>query len=190
MEISATFHIFVFFTVLIFSRFFATFAHRNSGQVDTETTADPDEVAVHLEVKVEAQQDARHDIHKLFWLGTGIGIFFLASFMGITGCLVGSFIFPPEAGLGFMPMLIDFSNSAITIGCIGFVSGVLIPFIGIYRGGVNPPPDRCLEKPPEYVDIYTDAYGAKTRSLRLRWAITGIGALIGVFLLLGFILGC
>ena len=184
MEISATFHVSVLFlTVLIFSRAFATFAPRNSGRVDTETATDPDEAAVHLEVKVEAEQDARRDINKLVWLGAGVGIFCLASFMGISGCLVGSAIFPAN-GLGFMP-LIDFSDWAIVIGCISFVSGVLIPCIGIHRGGVNPPSDRFFEKPPAYVEVYTDAYGTKMRSLRLRWAIVGVGAIIGGLFLLG-----
>ena len=175
MEISATFHVSVLFlTVLIFSRTFATFAPRNSDQVDVETAP------------AEAEQDARRDINKLVWLGAGVGIFCLASFMGISGCLVGSAIFPAN-GLGFMP-LIDFSDWAIAIGCISFVSGVLIPCIGIHRGGVNPPSDRSLEKPPAYVEVYTDAYGTKMRSLRLRWAIVGVGAITGGLLLLGVLL--
>lgn len=174
MEISATFHISILFlTVLIFSRCFATFAPRNSGRIDVETVPAENETAVHLEVKVEAEQDARRDINKLFWLGAGVGIFSLASFMGISGCLVGIAIFPAENSLGFMPM-IDFSTEAIVIACISFVSGILIPCIGIHRAGVNPPSDRFLEKPPEYVESYSDTYLSKTRSLRLRWAIVGI----------------
>ena len=187
MEMSATFHISVLFlTVLIFSRAFATFARRNSGQVDTETAPDPDEAAAHLEVKVGAEQDARRDLNKLVWLGAGVGVFCLASFMGISGCLVGNSIFPAENSASIVPIP-DFSGWAITIGCISFVSGILIPCIGIHRGGVKPPPDRLLEKPPDAVKIYTDAYGAKTRSLRLRWALAGVGTLTGGLYLLGFL---
>ena len=187
MEISATFHMSILFlTVLIFSRAFATFAPRNSGQVDVEAATAENEAAAHLEVKVTAEQDARRDINKLFWLGMGVGIFCLASFMGISGCLVGSAIFPAN-GLGFMP-LIDFSDWAIAIGCIGFAAGILIPCIGIHRGGVNPPSDRFPGKPPAYVEVYTDAYGTKMRSLRLRWAIVGVGVLTGGLFVLGFLL--
>ena len=185
MEINVTFHVSLFFlTVLIFSRAFATFAPRNSGRVDVETAPAENEAPVQPEAKVEAEQDARRDINKLVWLGAGIGIFCLASFMGISGGLVGSIIFPAEDSLGFMPM-IDFSDWAIVIGCISFASGILIPCIGIHRGGMNPPSDRFLKKPPEYVESYTDAYLSKTRSLRLRWAIVGVGAIIGGLFLLG-----
>ena len=189
MEMSATFHISVFvLTVLIFSRSFATFGHRNSGQVDTETAPDPDEAAAHLEVKVAAEQDARRDINKLVWLGAGVGVFCLASFMGISGCLVGGIIFPAEDSPSIVPVPIpDFSEWAIAIGCISFVSGVLIPCIGMHRGGVKPPPDRLLDKPPEHVKFYTDAYSAKTRSLRLRWTLAGVGTLTGGLYLLGFL---
>ena len=188
MEISATFHMSILFlTVLIFSRVFATFAPRNSGRVDVEATPAENEAAVHLEVKVEAEQDARRDINKLFWLGMGVGIFCLASFMGISGCLVGIITFPVEESLGFMPTF-NFSGWAIVIGCIGFAAGILIPCIGIHRGGVNPPSDRFLEKPLEYVEVYTDAYLSKTRSLRLRWAITGVGTITGGLFVLGFLL--
>ncbi|MDE0467545.1 MAG: hypothetical protein OYL97_10845 [Candidatus Poribacteria bacterium] len=187
MEISAAFHISVFLlTVLVFSRTFATFARRNAGQVDPEMTAAQDEDAAHLEVKVEAEQNAHRDINKFLWLGTGIGILCLASFMGISGCLVGSIIVPAEDSLGFMPM-IDFSGWAIVIGCIGFISGVLIPFVGIHRGGVNLPPEQLLEKSPKHVEFYTNAYRSKTRSLRLRWAIIGIGVVIGGLSLLGLV---
>ena len=185
MEISATFHMSILFlTVLIFSRAFATFAPRNSGRVDVETTTAENEAGVHLEVKVAAEQDARRDINKFFWLGIGVGIFCLASFMGISGGLVGIITFPVEDSLGFMPTF-NFSGWAIVIGCIGFAAGILIPCIGIYLGGVNPPSDRFLEKPPDYVEVYTDTYRAKTRSLRLRWAIVGVGAIIGGLFLLG-----
>ena len=54
MEISATFHMSILFlTVLIFSRAFATFAPRNSGQVDVEAATAENEAAAHLEVKVD-----------------------------------------------------------------------------------------------------------------------------------------
>ena len=182
MEISVTFQAFVLFlTVLIFSRSFAMFARQDPGRVEPETAAEQDE-----EVKRVAEQDARRDFKKLFWLAAGVGTFCLASFMGISGCLVGGVIFPAEGGLDFMPML-DFSDWAIMIGCISFVAGILIPCIGIHRGGVSLPPDRLLEKPPEYVEFYTDAYSAKTRSLRLRWALAGVGAVVGGFLLLGLL---
>ena len=188
MEISATFHMSILFvTVLIFGRVFATFAPRNSGRVDVEATPAENEAAVHLEVKVTAEQDARRDINKLFWLGVGVGIFCLASFMGISGCLVGIITFPVEESLGFMPTF-NFSGWAIVIGCIGFAAGILIPCIGIHRGGVNPPSDRFPGKPPEYVESYTETYISKTRSLRLRWAIVGVGAIIGGLLLLGVLL--
>lgn len=181
MEISVTFHVSLFFlTVLMFSRAFATFAPRNSDRVDVETATTENEAPIH------AEQDAQRDINKLVWLGAGVGIFCLASFMGISGGLVGSIIFPAEESLGFMPM-IDFSDWAIAIGGISFVLGILIPCIGIHRGGVNPPSDRFPENPPDYVESYTNVYLSKTRSLRLKWSIIGVGTLIGGLFLLGFL---
>ena len=116
MEIRATFPISVLFlTVLIFGRAFATFARRNSGPADTQTAPDQDEAAVHT-----AEQDARRDINKFFSVGIGVGIFCLASFMGISGCLVGNSIFPNEASLGFMPLL-GFGDWAMGIGCFNSV---------------------------------------------------------------------
>lgn len=187
METSVTFHALVFFLMmLIFNSALATFARQKPGQGDTKIDAVQDEAADHFDVKVAAEQDARRDINKLIWMGAGVGIFCLASFMGISGCLVGGIIFPAEDSPSIVP-LPDFSGWTIAIGCIGFASGVLISCIGIHRGGVNLPPDRRLDKPPEHVEVYTDVYSAKTRYLRFRWAITGVGAIIGAILLLGFI---
>ena len=183
MRRDVRFHVLVFcMAVLVFSLPFATYAQQNSVPVAAETAAAQDANAIRFEAKVAAERDASNDINKLSWFGAGVGT--LAA--GCLGATVGMFVFnfiapPPEPRLDFMPLL-DISGGAVVVGCVGFAAGLILPIRAIYKYQSPPPPERFIGKSPEYVEFYTDAYMAKSRSLRTKWAAIGAASPI---LLLG-----
>lgn len=169
MRIHAAFHtLIVFTTVLIFSAPFVTPAQQNP----TQTAVTKDANALRLEVKAAAEQDASDDLNKPLWFISGTTAVGCALIGGFIGCLVGESTAPSGGGLGFAP-LIDFSDSAVTVGLIGCAAGALVPFIGIYNYQGNPPSERLLGKSPEYVESYTNAYKVKARLLRTSMAVAG-----------------
>ena len=187
MRICSMLHTFVaLMAVLIFNLPFTALAQQKSVQTETEVVAEQDSSSMMREAKTAAERDASNDINKLAWWGAGargaISWGFIgASFGTSVGCLID--LYHDEDDF--------FDDSTTGSGvCIGTVIGIAIgglaPLIGIYRYQGNPPPERLLGKSPEYVEFYTAAYQAKTRSIRTKWATAG--GLIGVGLGLG--LGC
>ena len=185
MRRDGRFHVLVFcMAVLTFSLPFVTYAQQNSVPVGAETAAAQDANAMRFEAKVAAERDASSDINQLLWFGAGVGT--LAA-----GCLVPAVVIsiapsapPPEAS-GLMPFLdINFNGCEVIGGCVGCVVGLILPIRAIYKYQSPPPPERLIGKSPEYVEFYTDAYMAKSRSLRTQWAaaggLIGVGVVVGV----------
>ena len=177
----ARFHVLVFcMAVLVFNLPFATYAQQNSVRVAAETAATQDANALRFEAKVAAERDASRDINKLLWFGAGAGVATVGCTIGACiGGAVGSSINPGTlTESSFVPSVYVPSREQGTGLCIGMAIGGLAPLIGIYSYQGNPHPERLAGKSPEYVESYTDAYQAKTRSIRTKWAAGG--GLIGV----------
>ena len=190
MRICSMLHTFVaLMAVLIFNLPFTALAQQKSVQTETEVAAEQDSSSMMREAKTAAERDASNDINKLAWWGAGargaiswglIG----ASFGFGVGCLID---FYHGNQFFYNPTYNFTTRSGECIGpVIGIAIGGLAPLIGIYRYQGNPPPERLVGKSPEYVEFYTAAYQAKTRSIRTKWATAG--GLIGVGVGLG--LGC
>ena len=171
---------FNFCTVLIiglmFSTLFNTLAQQNAG---TTTGSDADTVS--LNAKAAAEQDASNDFKRLSWFGIGAGVGIIGCAIGtVAGIRIGSMLDPVDT-----PGTLFFETSTgEDIGCLtGGAVSILVPFIGIYRSSVHPPPQRLIGKSPEYIEFYTDTYKRKTRSLRIRSAAAGTATGCGLMLL-------
>ena len=166
------FRVSVFFmaTLLLFIAVSVSFAQQNS---------------LHTQAEADAHKDVNHDMKESVWFlsglvsssvccaGGGVGAF-------LGGLLLGDFDIFPDEGPSME-------------GCIiasGILCGVLtVPTaIFIYPHKPSPPLERLLGKPPEYIEVYLQAYRSKTISLRKRWVTAGsittnLG--VGAMLLLG-----
>ena len=156
---------------LIFSMPLPTRAQQQSVQTETEVATEQDSSSMMREAKVAAERDASNDINKLSWFGAGVGTLAAGCLGGIVGCLVGDLIAPRDSSepSGLMPFD-DISGGAVSGGCVGFAVGLILPIRAIYKYQSSPPPERLIGKSPEYVEFYTNAYAAKSRSLRTKWA--------------------
>ena len=184
MRRDARFHVLVFcMAVLVFSLPFATYAQQNSVPVAAETAAAQDANAIRLDAKVAAERHASLDTNKLLWFSAGAGTLAAGCLVAAVGMHVGDLIAPPpEPRLDFMPLL-DIGGGAVIAGCVGCGVGLILPIRAIYKYQPPPPPERLIGKSPEYVEFYTNAYMAKSRSIRTKWA--AIGAASPILLLLG-----
>ena len=158
---------FLMTTLLIFSMMPVSLAQQQSLQA---------------QAKADAHRDVNRDMRESLWFlsglvsssvccaGGGVGVF-------LGGLLLGDFdIFPDEG-----PSM----GSCIIAG--GILCGVLtVPAaIFIYPHKPSPPLERLLGKPPEYIEVYLQAYRSKTISLRKRWVTAGsITANLGVGVML------
>ena len=171
--------------VLTFSLPFAACAQQNSVHVAAETDAAQDVNAMRFEAKVAAERDASNDINKLSWFGAGVGTLAAGCLGGIVGMLVGNSIAPRDSSepSGLMPFD-DISGGAVVVGSVGCAVGLSLPIWAIYKYQPPPPPERLIGKSPEYIEFYTEAYKAETRSIRIKWAAVGAASPV---LLLGLV---
>ena len=134
------------------------------------------------QAKADAHRDVNHDMRESLWFLSGLVSSSVCCAGGGVGAVVGGLI------LGDFDI---FPNEGPSVGsCIitsGILCGVLtVPTaIFIYPHKPSPPLERLLGKPPEYIEVYLQAYRSKTISLRKKWvtagAITanlGIGAML------------
>ena len=152
------------------------------------------------QAQYEAEIDAIQNTNKLVWFGTGLGCCITTSTCAIVGGIIGGRINPPptaEDDVGDI-FLYDttqignsscvYENGCIEEGCLsGTLFGCLIPLIGVFNYKINPTPEKLIGKSPEYIELYTEAYKKKKRSIRRNMAITGFstGCLsVGVFFFL------
>jgi hypothetical protein len=125
-------------------------------------------VGPQLEALAAAEQDASRDVNKLLWFSAGFGSVVIIGPLGAyTGDVIGRAV-----------------NGSEIMGLAGFVVGATSPLILIDNYDPNPPSERLVGKPPEYIDYYTKTYKSKTKSIRKRSAT--VGCLFGGCLL-GFI---
>ncbi len=148
-------------TVLTFSAFFATLAQQNPVQSEAETAAVQALNAVRLEAQAAAESDASSDINKLACFTAGAGAAIIGGGCGLV-YLVETYYDP------------DFSQLAASVGGLASGVGIFATLIGTYSYPPNPPPEKLIGKSPEYVMFYADAYRDKTRSLRIKSAVTGV----------------
>ncbi|MDE0636627.1 MAG: hypothetical protein OXI43_12375 [Candidatus Poribacteria bacterium] len=137
--------------------------------------------AVNLETKAAAERDADTDINKLLWFGAGMGVGIIGTAVGVfAGCAIGSRIDPPEPS-GFLYFQSSTGEEVGTL--IGAAAGCLLPLLGICSYPVHPPSGRFIGKSPEYVELYTNTYKAKVRSLRTKFAAGGVSTGCGLIIL-------
>lgn len=116
---------------------------------------------IQAQAKADAIRDADRDMKKTWWFMFGLA----GSTAGfVTGCVGGCFIGATE---------VDDSTYCIIPATL--VLGVLAMPAAVfeYPHNPNPPPKRLLGKSAEYVKAYTQAYRAKTISLRKRLVTAG-----------------
>ena len=103
------------------------------------------------------------------------------AFGACAGCAIGSIIDPPSSFFYFQ------SSAGQELGTlVGAAAGCLLPLLGIYNSPAHPPSGRLIGKSPEYVELYTNTYKAKVRSLRTKFAAGGIATGCGL-MILGFV---
>ena len=141
--------------------------------------------ALQIEALVAAEQDASRDVNKLGWFGAGVATsVIIGPLAAYAGNVIGGKI-DPATGSGFL--FYDAVSDGEIIGIFtGFFIGVAGPLILIYNYDPDPPSERFVGQPPEYIDYYTLTYKAKAKSIRKRSAMAGCltGCLLGLATLL------
>ena len=146
---------------LTFSMPFATLAQQESVWIEiSEATAAQDANAVNLDPKAAAEQDASNDINDFLWFSVGLGVAYIG---GIGGGFAGGII-----GDG-----IDLGQSDTYGFVLGAIAGIAASLRVVYKSPVHVPAWRLIGKPPEYVELYTDAYQKKMRALQTNLAAAG-----------------
>jgi hypothetical protein len=118
-------------------------------------------LAQQISAEVQAKQDAKADLNKLLWIGTG----FAVPVLSVLGCLAGDSLGTQSysSGVGAGP------------GC-GICVGLGVPsLIWTFIGQSTPPPERFIGKSPEYIAVYTDVYKKRIRWLGRLYAAVGCG---------------
>ena len=139
-------------------------------------SAMPVSLAQQSAVQAEAEADANSDMPKVRWFMLGAVSSTAGCILGcVGGCLVGRILDPGTAPDFFIytPVTSDGQASCLIAGA--FLLGVLAVPTAVfeYPHNPNPPPERLLGKSAEYVEAYTQAYRAKTVSLRNRLVTAG-----------------
>ena len=119
--------------------------------------------SIHLQAKVDAELDAKHDVNLLAYFGAGMSVPLAAGMCALmTGCIADLHFGhrQPE------PSYIIAAMSAAT------VFGLLTRYY-IRLHPPNPPPERLIGKSPEYVKFYANAYRAKMRSYQIKSGTAG-----------------
>ncbi len=166
MNLHLKFHCFVIaICMLICIAPITTFAQQ---QINTDTVT----------AKGDAALDAENDISKITWMGVGVCV----PILSLTTGVVAAYTFGDTEGGGGLPGGYGFGSPSI----IGFFGGAGLVFCGasylIYSHKTVPPPEHLLGKSPEYIQDYTTAYQKTMRSLRIKYALAGVGC----FRLAGF----
>ena len=149
--------------VLMFNMPSVTLAQQNLVQAEAITTA---------------EQDAINDVNKRLWFVAGLAALGVGGPVGcLAGGAVGSIIQPPPPSDFFYFQ----SSGAQDVGAlVGCAAGVLGPLLWIRAYEPNLPPNRFIGKSPEYIDLYTDAYKKKAKSIRTKSAVGGgVGCIVG-----------
>jgi len=118
--------------------------------------------------KGDAALDAENDISKITWMGVGVCVPILSLATGV----VAAYTFEDTESSGGSDY---FGNPSVP----AFFGGAGLVFCGasyfIYSHKTVPPPEHLLGKSPEYIQDYTTAYQKAMRSLRIKYALAGVG---------------
>ena len=117
--------------------------------------------SIRLQAKAAAATDAKRDVEVLASFGAGMSATFAA---GMCGLMTG---FVADATLGQgqdAPFYLTASMSAAGAFSLLFRYHIRPP---------NPPPERLIGKPAEYVKFYADAYQARMRSSQMKSVAAG-----------------
>lgn len=139
-------------------------------------SAVPVSLAQQSAVQAEAEADANSDMPKVRWFMLGAVSSTAGCILGcVGGCLVGRILDPGTAPDFFIYTPVTSEGQASCLIAGAFLLGVLAVPTAVfeYPHNPNPPPERLLGKSAEYVEAYTQAYRAKTVSLRHRLVTAG-----------------
>ena len=139
-------------------------------------SAMPVSLAQQSAVQAEAEADANSDMPKVRWFMLGAVSSTAGCILGcVGGCLVGGILDPGSAPDFFIYSPVTSQGQASCLLAGAFLLGVLAVPAAVfdYPHNPNPPPKRLLGKSAEYVEAYTQAYRAKTISLRKRLVTAG-----------------
>lgn len=140
----------------------------------------PSSYAQELSVQAQAEADAKKDLGPIF----KSDFFSMSLTVGCLGCLVGSC-----TGLLIGGTIDDSSGSFFGYGpndtegtgcCVGAILLGVVPallYINLNPYKPNPPSERLLGKPPEYIVAYTRSYQSATAKLSKEYVT--IGTLVG-----------
>ena len=123
---------------------------------------------IQAQAKADAIRDADHDMKKTWWFMSGLVSSSVGCAAGgIGGCLFGMFI---DAGSDTNCIGSDRAmlSCSILFGVLAVPAAVFI-----LPHNPNPPLERLLGKPPEYIEAYTQVYRSKTISLRRKMITAG-----------------
>ena len=118
---------------------------------------------MHLQAKVNAESDAKHDVNLPAYFGAGMSVPLAAGMCALTTGCIADLHFghsQPE------PSYIIAAVSAATVFS-------LLTRYYTHLHPPNPPPERLIGKSPEYVKFYADAYRAKMRSYQIKSGTAG-----------------
>jgi hypothetical protein len=132
--------------MLTFSVPFVALAQQNSVQV--EAAAAKEVNAVRLAAITAAESDANSDINKIACFSAGAGAAIIGGSCG--AFLMGDVYYTPT-----LPEVAAF------VGGLASGAGIFTVLVGSYSYPPNPSPEKLIEKSPEYVMFYADAYRKK-----------------------------
>ena len=110
--------------------------------------------------RLDARRDAERDVNDTVWALAGFSAPLLIGGYYIAGGTAGG-----------------------TISYTIFVPGVVVSAVSHYYP-ISPQSDRFLGKSPTYVSAYVDAYESEVKSLRRRSLLWGVGASVGLLIVL------
>lgn len=138
--------------------------------------------ATQTQAEADAHKDVNRDMRESLWFTSGL----ISSSAGCAAGGAGGFLFGLLIGGISETNCIAFISDDPLASCTiagAILCGVLtVPTaVFIYPHNPSPPLKRLLGKPPEYIEVYLQAYRSKTISLRKRWVTAGsITANLGV----------
>ena len=130
--------------------------------------------SVQAQAEADALRDINRDMKKSLWFMSGL----VSSSVGCAAGATGGFLCGMIVGSATDSNCLSFFSDDPLWGCTvagSILLGVLtVPTaIFIYPHNPNPPLDRLLGKPPEYIEAYLHAYRSKTISLRKKLVTAG-----------------
>lgn len=155
----------ILMVVLTFSAPFVILAQQNTTQPEVPKDAPQDVNAIKRQAIADAEQDASTD-HNIF---VSIGMGACIPILSLTTGLVGAVVLGRESNGGWFGY--SLGNPYAFVGCAGITA--VGSYWVIYSYDSKPATERFIGKTSVYVEVYTEAYQKKMRSLRLKWVAVG-----------------